>query len=235
MMPTVLVSSAARVHILSDYLLTNEGTHCYNLFKHMNKYGYEFEALSGFIRVRRQLSNVRFHQVGSFKTSPTSQAFHRLAFHGEFLFRSLVEAKRILRRRIDIVHHMLPAVFNYTFSPLAFANGLKQPFVLGPIFTRYYNIPSMERILLPLTSKLHKKTIQKCARIITITNQTKKKHAKTFDKRSISVIPFGIDTARALFSALKALSDRASPTTHCQAFQRSLRTIALSFCRLFLS
>jgi glycosyltransferase involved in cell wall biosynthesis len=192
-MPTVLVSSAA--HILSDYLLTSEGTHCYNLFKHMDRYGYEFEVLSGFVRLRRQLNNACFHQVGSFMTSPTSPAFQRLAFHGEFLSRSFVEAKRILRRRrIDIVHHMLPAVFNYTFSPLALTSGLKQPFILGPISIRYYNIPLTERILLPLTSRLHKETIKKCARIITITDQTKNLYIKTFDERNISTIPFGVDT-----------------------------------------
>ena len=192
-MPRVLVSSAA--HILSDYLLTSEGTHCYNLFKHMGKYGYEFEALSAFVRLRRQLNNVCFHQVGSFKTSPTSSAFSRLVLHDEFLLRSLVEAKRILRRkRIDIVHHMLPAVFNYTFSLPALVNGLKQPFVFGPISIRYYQIPLTERILFPLTSRLHKETIRKCARIITITNQTRNMYVKTFDERNISVIPFGVDT-----------------------------------------
>jgi glycosyltransferase involved in cell wall biosynthesis len=192
-MPRILVSSAA--HILSDYLLTSEGTHCYNLFKHMAKYGYEFEALSAFVRLRKQLSNVCFHQVGPFEISPTSSVFRRLLFHSEFLLRSLVEAKRILRRkRIDIVHHMLPAVFNYTFSPLALVNGLKQPFVFGPISKRYYNIPFSERVLFPLTSKLHKGTVKKCAKIIAITNQTKSLYVKTFDERNISVIPFGVDT-----------------------------------------
>jgi glycosyltransferase involved in cell wall biosynthesis len=192
-MPRVLVSSAS--HILSDYLLTSEGTHCYNLFKQLNKYGYEFEALSGFVRLRSQLNNVCFHQVGSFKTSPTSSAFRRLMFHGEFLLRSLAEAKRILKRkRIDIVHHMLPAVVNYTFSPLALVNGLKQPFIFGPISKRYYYIPFTERILFPLTSRLHKETIKKCAKIITITGQIKNMYVKTFDERNIAVIPFGVDT-----------------------------------------
>jgi glycosyltransferase involved in cell wall biosynthesis len=192
-MPRVLVSSAA--HILSDYLLTSEGTNCYNLFRHMDKYGYEFEALSGFVRLHRQLNNVCFHQVGSLQTSPTSSAFRRFVFHGEFLFRSLIEAKRILRRRkIDIVHHMLPAVFNYTFSPLALANGLRQPFVFGPISIRYFQIPLTERALFPLTSRLHKETVRKCARIITITNQTKNMYVESFDERGISVIPFGVDT-----------------------------------------
>jgi glycosyltransferase involved in cell wall biosynthesis len=116
-------------------------------------------------------------------------------FQGEFLFRSLARAKRILKRkRIDIVHHMLPAVFNYTFSPLALANGFSQPFVFGPISKRYYNIPLTERALLPLTSRLHKKTIQKSARMITITNQTKNLYSESFDESNISVIPFGVDT-----------------------------------------
>jgi glycosyltransferase involved in cell wall biosynthesis len=192
-MPTVLVSSAS--HIMSDYLLTSEGTHCYNLFKQMNKYGYKFEALSGFVRLRRQLSNTNFHQVGPFELSPTSSASLRIAFHSEFLLKSLIEARRILRRkRIDIVHHMLPAVFNYTFSPLALVNGLKQPFVFGPISKRYYSIPLSERALFPLTSKLHKRTIRKCAKIIAITDQTKSLYIKTFDEGNISVIPFGVDT-----------------------------------------
>jgi D-inositol-3-phosphate glycosyltransferase len=51
-----------------------------------------------------------------------------------------------------------------------------------------------ERILLPLTSRLHKETIKKCARIITITTQTKNLYIKTFDERNISTIPFGVDT-----------------------------------------
>jgi glycosyltransferase involved in cell wall biosynthesis len=192
-MTRILVSSAA--HILSDYLLTSEGTHCYNLFKHMRKYGYEFEALSAFIRLHRQLDNVCFHQVGSLKTNPTSSAFSRLVLHSEFLLRSLLETKRILKRkRIDIVHHMLPAVFNYTFSLPALIDGLKQPFIFGPVSKRYYNIPFTERALLPLTRRLHKQTIQKCAKIITITNQTKNLYVKTFDERNISVIPFGVDT-----------------------------------------
>jgi glycosyltransferase involved in cell wall biosynthesis len=107
----------------------------------------------------------------------------------------LIKARKLVdEMKPDIIHHMLPAVFNYTFSPLALTNGLKQPFILGPISIRYYNIPFTERILLPLTSRLHKKTIQKCAKIITITNQTKDMYTKTFDERNISVIPFGVDT-----------------------------------------
>ena len=89
---------------------------------------------------------------------------------------------------------MLPAVFNYTFSLPALVNGLKQPFIFGPISKRYYNIPFTERVLFPLTSRLHRETIQKCAKIITITNQTKNLYVKTFDERNISVIPFGVDT-----------------------------------------
>ncbi|MCJ7719129.1 glycosyltransferase family 4 protein [Candidatus Bathyarchaeota archaeon] len=192
-MPRVLVSSAA--HVLSDYLLTSEGNHCYQLFKHLADYDYQFEALSPYVRVRKSLDNVVFHQVGSFKMSPTSGIMQRYALHSEFLFRSLIKARKLVdEMKPDIIHHMLPAVFNYTFSPLALVNGLKQPFILGPISIRHYNIPLTERILLPLTSRLHKETIKKCARIITITDQTKNLYIKTFDERNISTIPFGVDT-----------------------------------------
>lgn len=137
-MPRVLVSSAA--HILSDYLLTSEGNQCYNLFKHMDKYGYQFDALSPYVRVRRSLDNVTFHQIGSFRISPTSSTLHKYLLHGELLFRSLIRAKRLLQeKKIDLVHHMLPAVFDYTFSPLRLlSRDLKQPFIFGPASAHYF-------------------------------------------------------------------------------------------------
>jgi hypothetical protein len=79
-MPIVLVSSAG--HILLDYLLTSEGTHCYELFKRMAKYGYEFEAMSPYIRVRKPLDNVTLHQVGSLTISPTSYIMRKYVLHG---------------------------------------------------------------------------------------------------------------------------------------------------------
>ena len=190
----VLVPSAA--HILSDYLLTSEGTHCYQLFKHLAKYGYEFEALSPYIRIRTPLSNVTFHQVGSFRMTPTSHAINRYAFHSEFLYRSLIRSRRLLKeRQIHIVHHMLPAVFNYTFSPLALlVKDLKQPFVFGPVSAHFYERPTSERVFLPLTSRLHKATVQRCAKLVAITNQTRNLYKTLVDKEKMSVIPFGVDT-----------------------------------------
>jgi len=193
-MTRVLVSSAA--HVLSDYLLTSEGNHCYQLFKHLARYGYQFEALSPYIRVRKPLDNVAFHQVGSFKMSPTSGVMQKCALHSEFLFRGLIKAKKLLdEMKPDIVHHMLPAVFNYTFSPLALlAKNLKQPFVFGPISAHFYERPVDEKVLLPFTSRLHRATIQKCDRLITVTNQIKSFYETLIDPQLISVIPLGVDT-----------------------------------------
>jgi glycosyltransferase involved in cell wall biosynthesis len=192
-MVRVLVSSAA--HVLSDYLLTSEGRYCYDFFKHMDKYDYQFEALSPYVRVRRPLSNVVFHQVGSIKTSPTSSMFTRYMLHGESLLRGLRRAKKLLKNEIELVHHMLPAVFNYTFSPLALLDkDLKQPFIFGPVSAHYYKRPASEQVLLPLTSRLHKATVKKCDRLIAITSQTKELYAGIVDKERIRVIPFGVDT-----------------------------------------
>jgi glycosyltransferase involved in cell wall biosynthesis len=116
--------------------------------------------------------------------------------HGEFLIRGLIKAKKLLKqKKIDIVHHMLPAVFNYTFSPLALpVGGLRQPFVFGPLSAHYYERPLSEKILLPLTSRLHKRTVQKSKRIITVTNQVKNLYTTWVNEEKIVVVPFGVDT-----------------------------------------
>jgi len=161
----------------------------------MAKYGYEFEALSPYIRIHKPLSNVTFHQVGSLLISPTSHTIHKYAVHSEFLLRGLTKAKKLLgEKKIEIIHHMLPAVFNYTFSPVALlTQNLRQPFVFGPLSAHYYERHLNERILLPLTSKLHKRTIQKSTRIITVTNQVKNLYTEWVDEEKISTIPFGVD------------------------------------------
>jgi glycosyltransferase involved in cell wall biosynthesis len=199
----VLVTSASLV--LSDYLLSSEGTHCYNLFKHLSKYGYEFEALSPYIRIRNKLSNVSPHQVGSLRVSPTSAGFYKFASHSEFQARCLIAARKLLKKeRFDIIHHMLPAVFNYTFSSLALsAKGFKQPLVFGPLSVHYFGRPLNERILVPLTSRLHRKTIEKCDRIIAISNHVRSLYARFIDEEKISVIPFAVDTD--MFKPVKRL------------------------------
>jgi glycosyltransferase involved in cell wall biosynthesis len=193
-MVRVLVSSAA--HILSDYLLTSEGRYCYDFFKHMDKYGYQFEALSPYVRVHRPLRNVVFHQVGSFKTSPTSSMLTTYALHGEFILRGLRRAKKLLKEKdFQLVHHMLPAVYNYTFSPLALlGSGLKQPFVFGPVSAHYYKRPLNEQVFLPLTSRLHKATVKKCDRLIAITSKIKELYAGIVPEETVCAIPFGVDT-----------------------------------------
>jgi glycosyltransferase involved in cell wall biosynthesis len=193
-MAKILVPSAS--HLLSDYLLTSEGTNCYDLFKHMAKYGYQFEALSPYIRIRKNLVNVSFHQVGSLKISPTSRSLPKYAFHTEFSVRSFIAARKLLKQEeIDIIHHMLPAVFDYTLSSLSLLEkNLKQPFVFGPVSSHYYRRPLNERILQPLTSRLHKKTIQRCSRLIAISSHVRDLYKKLIDEKKISVIPFGIDT-----------------------------------------
>jgi glycosyltransferase involved in cell wall biosynthesis len=90
---------------------------------------------------------------------------------------------------------MLPAVFNYTFSPLALLDkDLKQPFIFGPVSAHYYKRPASEQVLLPLTSRLHKATVKKSDRLITITNQIKEMYTMIIDEKRVSVIPFGVDT-----------------------------------------
>ena len=192
-MAKILVTSAS--HILSDFLLTSEGTHCYGLFKFLRKYGYEFIALSPYIRLHEGLDNVEFYQVGTFRLSPTSSSLHEFVFHVEFLTRGFIKTRRLLRKeKIDVVHHMLPAVFNYTFSPLAILeNHLKQPFIFGPVSSHYFERPMNEKMLLPLTSRLHKKTIQKSDRIVAISDQVRNLYSRLIDQAKISVIPFGID------------------------------------------
>jgi glycosyltransferase involved in cell wall biosynthesis len=90
---------------------------------------------------------------------------------------------------------MLPAVFNYTFSPVALlVKNLKQPFVFGPLSAHFYERPRSERVFLPLTSRLHKATVQRCAKLIAITNQTRSLYKTFVDEEKMSVIPFGVDT-----------------------------------------
>lgn len=122
--------------------------------------------------------------------------FARYALHGEFLLQGLRRAKKLLKEKeIELVHHMLPAVFNYTFSPLVLLDkDLKRPFILGPVSAHYFKRPASEQVLLPLTSRLHKATVKKCGKLIAITNQIKKLYTTIIDEKRVSVIPFGVDT-----------------------------------------
>ena len=193
-MVRILVTSAS--HILTDHLLSSEGISCYNLFKNLEKFDYKFEAISPRVCVKKPLKNVTFHQTGSFEISPTVNPLKKYIGHTEFLIRSYRKSMEILKKqKIDIIHHMLPAVYNQTFDLLPIlAKTRKYPFVFGPASAHIYPRPIDEKILLKLTSKLHRKTIQKCDRLITITNQVKKLYSKLFNEEKIWTIPIGVDT-----------------------------------------
>jgi glycosyltransferase involved in cell wall biosynthesis len=196
-MSTILVPSAS--YILSDYLLSSEGTHCYNFFKYMAKYGYQFHAISNYVRIRQPLPNVRFYQVGT--REERADSAKKYLSHIEFLAKDLLKAQQILRREhIDIIHHMLPAIYNQTFSPLAlFQSTRGKPFIFGPVsahIVTIYRRPLGETLLTPLTTKLHQRTIKKCHNLVTITNQVKKLYENLMDEKKIKVIPFGVDTKR---------------------------------------
>jgi glycosyltransferase involved in cell wall biosynthesis len=189
----VFVPSAS--YILSDYLLSSEGTSCYALFQSLERFGYFFEAVSPYIRVKVPLSNVEFHQVGSFQVSPTAKPILKYFSHSEFLIRSYQKTLDILRvKEIDVIHHMLPAVYSQTFSPIALLGRMRKPFVFGPLSAHFYPRPSDERMLLGLTSRLHRKTIEKCDALITITDQVKRLYSAFFDEERIWTIPLGVDT-----------------------------------------
>jgi glycosyltransferase involved in cell wall biosynthesis len=191
-MATVLVPSAS--YILSDYLLSSEGTQCYNFFKHMAKYGYQFHAISNYIRIKQPLPNVKFYQVGTFEGR--ANIAQKYLAHLEFLTKGTLKALKILRKeRIDIIHHMLPAVYNQTFSPLAILNTSK-PFIFGPVSSHIaiiFQRPLDEIFFEPLTVRLHEETVKKCHTLIAITHHVKKLYKNLVGEEKVQVIPFGVD------------------------------------------
>jgi glycosyltransferase involved in cell wall biosynthesis len=193
-MTNILVPSAS--HVLTDHLLSSEGISCYNLFQKLEKFGYHFEAISAQVNIKKPLRNVTVHQTGSFETSPTSNPIEKYLSHTEVLIRSYPKSQEILQKqKIDIIHHMLPAVYNQTFDLLAILTKSKrQPFVFGPISAHIYPRPIDEKTLSKLTSRLHRKTIQNCDKLITVTNQVKTLYSKVFDAEKIWTIPLGVDT-----------------------------------------
>jgi len=189
---TILLSSAA--YVLSDYLITSEGNTAYNIIKHLEKYDYEFHAISAYVRIKQPLPNLTTHQTGTTQTTPAQNAIRKYTQHTEFLTRSLITVKKLLRtQRIHIIHHMFPAVYNQTFSPLALTGGTNgKPFIFGPISAHITKHPTDEKLLSPLTTKLHQKTITKTTQLITITRQVAKLYQNT--QKPITTIPLGVDT-----------------------------------------
>ncbi|PVX26593.1 MAG: hypothetical protein CW691_00900 [Candidatus Bathyarchaeum sp.] len=192
-MTKVLVPSAS--HNLTDHLLSSEGISCYNIFQKLEKFGYQFEAISARVHIKKPLSNVTAHQTGSFETSPTSNVATKYLNHTEIMIRSYKKSQEILQKqKIDVIHHMLPAIHNQTFNLLAILKKGKCPFVFGPISAHVYPRPVDEKVLSKVTSRLHKKTISKCDLLVTITDQVKKFYSKVFDETRIWTIPLGVDT-----------------------------------------
>jgi len=162
----------------------------------LGKFGYYFDAISAQVKVKKPLENAVFHQVGFFGTSPTAHASKKYLSHAEFLTRSYLKSMEILKKkRIDIIHHMLPAVYNQTFSLLALLGKTKtHPFIFGPVSTHFYPRPIDEKLIGKFTSKLHVKTIRNCDMLIAITDHVKKLYTKIFDPEKIVTIPLGVDT-----------------------------------------
>ena len=195
-MTKILVPSAS--HILTDHYLSSEGTFCYTLFKNLEKYGYQFEAISAYVKVNKPLKNTVFHQAGSEAITPTMDPIRKYSTRIKFMLQAYRKSLKIIEKhKIDIIHHMLPAVYNQTFSPLAIMGKTrKHPFIFGPLSAHIHPRPLDEKILLPITSKLHKKTVQKSDAIITITEYVKNLYSKFLNEEKIRVIPLGIDTEK---------------------------------------
>jgi glycosyltransferase involved in cell wall biosynthesis len=193
-MVNVLVTSAS--HDFTDYRLSSEGVSCYSIFKHLEKNGYQFEAISAQVHVKQPLKNVHTHKIGTLEVSPTSNPAKKYFNHLEVTFRSYQKALQILKKqKIDIIHHMLPAVYNQTFDVLALLKAnKKQPLVFGPTSAHVYPRPFDEKMLQEITGYLHRKTVQHCDRLITISDQVKTYYTKWFDPEKICTIPLGVDT-----------------------------------------
>ncbi len=192
-MTRVLVSPAS--YILTDYLISSEGISCYNLFKSMSKYNYFFEAISAYVRVKKLLKNVNFHQTGSFEIMPSTTLLKRYIGYAEFITRSYLKSSKILRNKnIDIIHHMFPAVYNQSFNILALLGKTRRkPFVFGPISAHLHPRPPDERMLMKISSKLHMRTIQMSDIVIAITQEVGELYSRIVDEDKIWVIPLGVD------------------------------------------
>ena len=193
-MPKILAPAAS--YVLSDHLLTSEGDHCYNFFKQMERYGYKFEAISAYVDIQKHLDNTRTYKVGTFKASPSPNVIRKYVTHTEFLTRSTLKAVKLLKQhKIDIIHHMLPTVYNQTFSPFALAGKTEShPFIVGPASAHFYRRPIDEKLITSFTSRLHRATIKRADKLVTLTQQVKKLYTNIIEKDKIEVIPFAVDT-----------------------------------------
>jgi len=192
-LPNIIVTSAS--HLFSDHLLSSEGIHCYNLFKNLEKYGYQFDIITPYAKVLNPLDNVEIFQTGTIRITPNIRLKQKYELHLNFSIKGLCLAKKLLKtRRYDIIHHILPAVHGHTFSPLAISKKkFSIPFLFGPISCHFISRPIDERILRPVTNRLHFDTILKCDKIIVINEIVKKLYNNVLGDEQISTIPFGVD------------------------------------------
>ena len=189
----ILISSAA--YLLTDHLISSEGTTCLQIMKNLTKRGLNFSAIGGYVSIKRPPKNIKIFNACSIKVLPYDNLIKKYSAHLQFITRRYLKASKILRtQKIDIVHHMFPTVYGQTFSLLAIKERFPQSFVFGPASAHFTSRPLDERIISRLTSMLHLKTISRCSHLIAITEQVKRLYSKFFDEDKISVIPLGVDT-----------------------------------------
>jgi len=193
MTPHVLVSSAA--YVLTDHLISSEGITCLQIMKNLSRHNFHFTAIGGYINVKRTPQNTKLLSACSIIASPYDNLLKKYFVHLEFITKSYIKASKVLKNeKIDIIHHMFPAVYGQTFSLLAVKNNFHQPFIFGPASAHFTSRPPDEKIINKITSKLHLKTISRCTHLIAITEQIRQLYSKVFDEDRISVIPLGVDT-----------------------------------------
>jgi len=193
MTPHILISSAA--YILTDHLISSEGTTCLQIMKNLTKRGIKFTAIGGYTSIKKPSKNIKILSACSIRAFPYDNLIKKYSAHLQYITRSYLEASKILKtQKIDIIHHMFPAVYGQTFSLLAIRERFSQPFIFGPVSAHFTRRPLDEKIISKVASILHFKTISKCSHLIAITEQVKRIYSKLLDEDKISVIPLGVDT-----------------------------------------
>ena len=189
----VLLSSAA--YVLTDHLVSSEGTTCLQIMKNLTRKGINFTAIGGYISIKKPPKNIKIFSACSIKASPYDNLIRKYSAHIQYITRSYLKASKTLKtQKIDIIHHMFPAVYGQTFSLLAVKEKFSQPFIFGPVSAHFTRRPLDERIINKITSTLHFKTISKCSHLVAITEQVKRLYSNLIDRDKISVIPLGVNT-----------------------------------------
>ena len=105
MTPHILISSAA--YILTDHLISSEGTTCLQIMKNLTKRGLNFSAIGGYVSIKRPPKNIKIFNACSIKALPYDNLIKKYSAHFQFITRSYLKASKILKtQKIDIVHHL---------------------------------------------------------------------------------------------------------------------------------